>query len=145
MADASIIDIGGVQWNVKDTDARDRITVIEDFVTTKKLQNPTITRTPGTSWTDFNIQNHYSFGKIHFIYIRLQNVSNGNIGTATSANICRFNIVPVKETSFMMYDYQSGRTMRCYFAEDGQIVIGESKGVSSGSNVCFGELIYAEA
>lgn len=30
MADASIIDIGGVQWNVKDKDARDRITSLEE-------------------------------------------------------------------------------------------------------------------
>ena len=30
MADASIIDIGGVQWNVKDKDARDRITTLEE-------------------------------------------------------------------------------------------------------------------
>ena len=30
MADASIIDIGGVQWNVKDREARDRITTLEE-------------------------------------------------------------------------------------------------------------------
>lgn len=29
MADASIIDIGGVQWNVKDKDARERVTTLE--------------------------------------------------------------------------------------------------------------------
>ena len=30
MADASIIDIGGVQWNIKDKNARDRITALEE-------------------------------------------------------------------------------------------------------------------
>ena len=30
MADASIIDIGGVQWNVKDKDARERVTTLEE-------------------------------------------------------------------------------------------------------------------
>lgn len=30
MADASIIDIGGVQWNIKDKEARDRITTLEE-------------------------------------------------------------------------------------------------------------------
>ena len=30
MADASIIDIGGVQWNVKDKEARERITSLEE-------------------------------------------------------------------------------------------------------------------
>lgn len=32
MADASIIDIGGVQWFVKDKDARDRVTILEEKV-----------------------------------------------------------------------------------------------------------------
>lgn len=30
MADASIIDIGGVQWNVKDREARERVTALEE-------------------------------------------------------------------------------------------------------------------
>lgn len=145
MADASIIDIGGVQWNVKDKEARDKITVIEDLLTTKNLPNPTITRSPGTSWNAFNIKNHYSFGKIHFIYIRLQNVSNGNIGSTNSFSVCKFDIMPVRETSFMLFDYVNGKTMRCYFQENGEFFIGESNGVSSGNNVCFGELIFAEA
>lgn len=145
MADASIIDIGGTQWNVKDKEARNKITVIEDMLTTKILPNPTITKMPGTNWTAFNIQNHYSFGKIHFIYVRLQNVSNGNIGTTNSFSVCKFNVLPVKTTAFMLFDYVNGKILRCYFEPDGQFIIGESNGVSSGNNVCFGELIFAEA
>ena len=30
MADASIIDIGGVQWNIKDKEARERVTTLEE-------------------------------------------------------------------------------------------------------------------
>lgn len=30
MADASIIDIGGVQWNVKDRESRERVTALEE-------------------------------------------------------------------------------------------------------------------
>lgn len=30
MADASIIDIGGVQWNIKDKEARERLTALEE-------------------------------------------------------------------------------------------------------------------
>ena len=145
MADASIIDIGGVQWNIKDKDARDRITVIEDFITTKDLPNPTIQRNPNSSWTSFQLYNHYSFGKIHFIYIRLQNVRNGNIGSQSSAILGKLDIKPVKETSFMLFDYVNGRTMRCYLDQEGNFTIGESNGVSSGNNICFGELIFAEA
>lgn len=144
MADASIIDIGGVQWNVKDKEARDKIAIIEDLLTTKVLPSPTIIKSPGTNWTAFNIQSHYSFGKIHFIYIRLQNVSNGNIGTTKSAKICKFDIMPISSTSFMLFDYINGRTLRCYLDAEGYFNIGESNGVSSGNNICFGELIFAE-
>lgn len=145
MADASIIDIGGTQWNVKDKEARNKIAVIEDLVTTKVLPNPTITRNPSSSWTSFQLYNHYSFGKIHFIYVRLQNVNNGNIGSSNSARIAVINIKPVKETSFLLFDYVNGRALRCYLEESGDFVIGESNGVSKGNNICFGELIFAEA
>ena len=144
MADASIIDIGGVQWNIKDKEARDKITVIEDFLTTKVLPNPTFIRNTSYSWKDFKLNNHYSFGKIHFIYIRLQNVSGSGIGTTNSAKLGEIDILPAKLTSFMLFDYVNGKTMRCYLETDGSLYIGESNGVSSGNNVCFGELIFAE-
>lgn len=144
MADASIIDIGGTQWNVKDKEARDRITVVEDILTVKDLPNPTLIRIPDYSWTSLQLYNHYSFGKIHFIYIRLQNVKGDAIGSSNSAKIGLLNIKPKKETSFMLFDYVKGRVMRCYLDVEGFIYIGESNGVSSGNNICFGELIFAE-
>lgn len=145
MADASIIDISGTQWNVKDKDARDRITVIEDLLTVKVLPSLTINRNPAYSWTSLQLYNHYSFGKIHFIYVRLQNIRGDGIGSSNSARIGLLSIKPVKETSFMLFDYVNGRVMRCYLDAEGYFTIGESNGVSSGNNVCFGELIFAEA
>ena len=145
MADASIIDIGGVQWNIKDKESRDRLAVIEDMLTVKLLENPTYVKHPDTSWTSFQLYNHYSFGKIHFIYVRLQDVRNSNIGSTSSAPVCALKIKPARETSFMLFDYVNGRTMRCYIGTNGEFFIGESNGVSSGNNICFGELIFAEA
>ena len=139
------LEIDGIQWNIQDSGARNKIAVIEDLLTTKVLENPTITKNPETNWKGFVIENHYSFGKIHFIYIRLGNVSNDYIGTIRSVNVCKFNIMPIRDTSFMLFDYINGRTMRCLFQTDGQFVIGESNGVVSGNNMCFGELIFAEA
>lgn len=145
MADASIIDIGGTQWNVKDKEARDKIAVIEDFLTVKDLPNLTINRNPSYSWSSLEFYNHYSFGKIHFIYIILQNVRGSGIGSSTSTRIGLLSMKPKKETSFMLFDYINGRIMRCYLDVDGYFTIGESNGVSSGNNICFGELIFAEA
>lgn len=145
MADASIIDIGGVQWNVKDREARDKITVIEDILTVKDLPDLTYSKSPGYNYTSFRLYNHYSFGKIHFVYIRLQNISGSGIGSTISAKIALLNIKPKKETSFILFDYVNGKSMRCYLDVEGYFYIGESNGVSSGNNVCFGELIFAEA
>ena len=139
------LDIDGTQWEIQDGVARNKIATIEDFITTKVLPSLAITKNPNSNWSSFKLYNHYSFGKIHFIYVRLQNVSNGNIGTSGSAKIANINIKPVKETSFMLFDYVNGKAMRCYLEESGDFVIGESNGVSSGNNICFGELIFAEA
>lgn len=144
MANASIIDIGGTQWNVKDREARDKITGIEDLLTVKILPAPKFNKNPNYSYKDLQFLNHYSFGKIHFLYIRLENVSGSSIGTTGSGRIGIIDILPVKETSFIMFDYINGKTMRCYLEEDGQFTIGESNGVSSGNNISFGELIFAE-
>ena len=139
------LDIDGTQWEIQDVEARNKIAVIENSLTTKVLENTTITKNPGSNWTSFAIQDHYSFGKIHFINIRLENVSNPNIGTSETAYIGTLNIKPIRYTSFMMYDYVNGRAMRCCLLGDGMFVIGESNGVASGNNICIGELIFAEA
>lgn len=139
------LDIDGSQWEIQDVEARNKIAVLEDSLTVKNLPDLTFNKNPDYSYASFNLYNHYSFGKIHFVYIRLQNVSGDGIGTAKSAIIGKINIFPAKETSFMLYDYKSGKAMRCYLEADGTFTIGESIGVSPGNNVCFGELIFAEA
>ena len=145
MANASIIDIAGIQWTIKDREARDEITVIKDMLTVKVLPAPKFKKNPNYSYNSFEFINHYSFGKIHFIYLRLEDIRGSNIGTNGSARIGTIDLLPIKETSFMMFDYINGRSMRCYLEESGYIVIGESNGVSSGNNICIGELIFAEA
>ena len=139
------LDIDGTQWEIQDEKARNKIVGIEELLTTKTLPKPTITRMPGVNWSSFDTLYHYSFGKIHFIYLKLQNVSNDNIGTTRSISICRLNILPIETTTFMLFDYINGRVMRCSIDENGHIIIGESNGVSSSNNMCIGELIFAEA
>ena len=141
---ADILDIDGNQWKIRDTEARNEIAGLKDLLTTKILPDLTFTRNTSYNWKYFQLYNHYSFGKIHFVYIRLQNVSGSGIGTTTSARLGKIDILPAKLTSFIMFDYVNGRTMRCYLETDGSFYIGESNGVAPGNNVCFGELIFAE-
>lgn len=139
------LDIDGTQWGLQDVEARNKIAVIEDVLTVKKSPNLIINRNPSYSWSSLQLYNHYVVGKIHFVYIRLQNVSGSGIGSADSARIGLLNIKPVQETSFMLFDYVNGKVLRCYLEKGGYFTIGESNGVSNGNNVCFGELIFAEA
>lgn len=139
------LEIDGTQWEIQDAEARNKIAVIENILTTKDLPDLEIDKNPDYSWKSLKLYNHYSFGKIHFVYIRLQDIRGSTIGTTTSSFIGKIKILPVKETSFMMFDYINGKVMRCYLTTNGEFTIGESNGVLSGNNVCFGELIFAEA
>ena len=63
MADASIIDIGGVQWNVKDTEARQKVLDLENKM--KLIESVTFTGT-----ISFNAKLRYlSEDESHIFYI----------------------------------------------------------------------------
>ena len=144
MADVKIVDIAGEQWNIKDQDARNKIVNLETATSTKSLQDMELNLYPGytVSWSHFI--NHYSAGKIHFISIQLINLSGSNIGTESTAFIGSLNIHPIKETTFLLYDYISRSILRCYITASGVVSIGESRGVTAGNNSILGELIFAE-
>lgn len=144
MADAKIIDIDNVQWNIKDQEARNRIAALEEAVSVKDLPNVVIKMKSGYTATTKDIYAHYSVGKIHFMTIRIDNLAGANIGTSVTANIASINLYPKKETSFILNDYMDKAILRCYLFTDGTIAVGESVGVTPGSNSCYGELIFAE-
>ena len=71
MADASIIDIGGIQWNVKDKEARERVTTLEEKTTikiTKKVDEVTIkmnlVEINGEKFIQLHLSGHYWSGVI---------------------------------------------------------------------------------
>ena len=144
MADVKIVDIDNVQWNMKDQLARDKIATLEEAVSVKDLQKVEIKMKSGYTTSTRDAYNHYSVGKIHFMTIRIDNLSGANIGTSVTANIASINLYPKKETTFILYDYMNKAILRCYLYTDGTIAVGESLGVVQGNNSCYGELIFAE-
>lgn len=145
MQDVKIVDIDNVQWNMKDQEARNKIASLEEAVSVKDLQNVVIKMKSGYTATTKDIYAHYSVGKIHFMTIRIDNLAGDNIGTGATANVASIDLYPKKETSFILNDYMNKAILRCYLFTDGTIAVGESVGVTSGSNSCYGELIFAEA
>lgn len=145
MAEVHIIDIDGEQWDIKDLPLTERITVLEELSSTKDLPDVLLNIAPGYTTAVRSISNHYCFGKIHFMSIRISNLAGNNIGTTSTAFIGSINIYPKKDTTFILYDYINNAILRGYLRPSGEIAIGESKGVVPGNNIILGELIFAES
>ena len=144
MADVKIIDIDGEQWGIKDETARDRITVLEDSLSTKDLPDAQITMKNGYTCKSIKISNHYKVGKIHFAIIRIEDLSGDGVGGTRAINIASTDLIPKKLTSFIVRDYRAPTTARVSLELDGSISIGESNGIRNGNNVLIGEIIFAE-
>ena len=144
MAEVKIIDIDGVQWEMKDQTARNKIANLEENNTTKDLPDITVNLKEGYEAVSTTIKQHYSYGKIHFALINFINIKGNNIGTGITTHIASLNVHTKKSTTFLMNDYKNKATLRCSISPDGTLSIEESVGVISGDNICFGELIFAE-
>lgn len=145
MADVKIIDIDNEQWNIKDQEARNRITNLEKLFITEDLQDVVINLNAGYTAMDIKGYAHYKIGKIHFVTFLIRELAGPAIGTGNTANIATTNLRPKKETSFIMNDYKNKAMFRCYVNTDGTLAVAESVGSVSGSNTSYGELIFAEA
>ena len=144
MAEVKIIDIDGIQWSMKDQTARDEIATLKENNTTKDLPDVHITLKEGYEAQEASISQHYSYGKIHFALIKLLNIKGNYLGTDTTAFIASLDIYPKKRTTFLMQDFKSKTTLRCFIEPDGTLAIGESGGLILDDNESYGELIFAE-
>ena len=145
MADVKIVDIDNVQWNIKDQEARDKIINLEKLFIAEDLPNVEINLYEGYTATAIQGYAHYKIGKIHFVTFNIRDLAGNEIGTGNTAYIATTNLRPKKETSFIMNDYKNKATLRCYIQPDGMFAVAESVGSVSGSNISYGELIFAEA
>lgn len=144
MADVKIVDIDGEQWNIKDQEARDRITVLEDSLSTKDLPDAKITLRTKYTCSSAQIISCYKVGKVNFAIIRITNLSGSGVGTTKTINIAGTNLIPKKYTTFIVRDSKAQTTARFYLDVDGSICIGESNGIKDGNNELTGEIIFAE-
>lgn len=144
MADVKIVDIDGEQWNIKDQDARTRITTLEENISTIDLLDAQVTMENGYTCKSIQLHNIYKVGKIHFVNVRIEDLSGNGIGTSTTVYVASTNLIPKRITNFIARDYRAPATVRCSLEVDGRISIGESNGISNGNNVIIGEIIFAE-
>lgn len=144
MADVKIVDIDGEQWNIKDQVARAKIATFEENSSTQDLQDAQITMKNGYTCRKIQISSHYRVGKIHFAFVRIENLSGKDVGGVRTLNIASTNLIPRKFTTCILRDYIAPATATVYLELDGNMSIGESNGVMNGDNILVGELIFAE-
>ena len=145
MADVKIVDIDNVQWNMKDQEARNKIANLEKLFIVEDLPDVEINLNADYTALDIRGYAHYKIGKIHFVTFNIRDLNGPKIGTGDTAFFATTNLRPKKETSFIMNDYKNKAILRCYLNYDGTLAMAESVGSVSGSNISYGELIFAEA
>lgn len=144
MADVKIVDIDGEQWNIKDQESRKKIATIEENIATQNVQGVQITMNDGYTCKSIQILSHYKTGKIHFVFIRIENLSGDGLGGTKTLDIASTNLIPKGSTAFIARDYKKPTTVRFTLSQAGTLSLAESNGISNGNNVLLGELIFAE-
>ena len=144
MADAKIVNIKGVQWDLKDEVARNKIKTLEESLIPQDLEDINITMNEGYTSELAVLRSHYKIGKIHFAIMQINNIRGKDIGTSVTTNIGHINIKPKKGTSCLLNDYRNNIIVRSSIANDGTITMDESVGLEQGNNICLGELIFVE-
>lgn len=144
MEKVNTLDIDGTQWEMQDTEARNRIAELEKSLITQPLNDINITMNEGYTSSSAVLRSHYKIGRIHFAIVQIDNIAGQHIGTSVTANIGRINIKPEKATSFLLNDYHNSIVIRSSIANDGTITMDESVGLVQGDNICLGEIIFAE-
>ena len=145
MADVSKIDIDGIQWDIKDQEARNQIAKLEENNSAKSISDININLNEGYSAEKALLSTHYKIGKIHFTTIVIQNLNGKNVGTTSTAIIGKIPINLFDITQFLLFNAYNSVVARCYILKDGSIAIAESAGINAGNNYIVGELIFAEA
>lgn len=145
MADASIIDIGGTQWNVKDTQARNDIEAIKQLFTTETIQRIDLTLNNGYSAVTPEIRQIQKYGKLYMGLLFVDNLSGYNIGTNDIANFAKANISLLQTTFAIGIDYSTSKPVRASISKTGIISLQESTGVIDGDNRIRVPIIWIEA
>ena len=144
MANAAKIDIQGVQWELKDQNARDRIAEIEQLLKTEVAADIPIILNSGNSADEARITSIQKFGKINTGLIILENINASNIGTLNRTNVGTVNMNVLNNTYSIGFDYKSGKVVRIRVGPDKNITIEESSGVANNSNGIRAQITWIE-
>ena len=134
MADVKIVDIDSEQWNMKDQNARDRLTILEEKQNATNGENINVSLASGVYASNIQFTNHVKLGKLHYALLDISNLNASFVGTTTSGNIGTTNIRPFTTFYAISVDYKTGVPIRIGINQDGKLTHGESYGMNKGNN-----------
>lgn len=144
MEDVKTIDINGVQWSIKDQEARNKITEIGQLLKTEVVDEIPIVLNSGNSAIEARIVSIQKFGKVCVGLIIIENLNANNIGSINRVDVGTVNINVLKNTYSIGFDYRSGKNVRIRISPEKNITLEESSGVSNGNNGIRASITWIE-
>lgn len=131
---ANILDIDGTQWEIQDAEARNKITVIEDFLTAKEMPDISITLNNGYSVSTKSINYVQKYGKLYTGLLFIDDLEGNYIGTNNIAAFGKVNISLNQRVDAIGIEYLNSKPVRLSIEKNGDINMQESAGITPGKN-----------
>ena len=144
MADAKIVNIKGVQWDLKDEVARNEIAIIKRSSEIESISEIPIVLNSGYTATTATIQGIQKYGRLYKGLLYIDNISGQSIGTTSSIFVGKINRNVLGANYTLGLDYLTGKIARFLLATNGDVYIAESLGINSGNNRIRTPIIWFE-
>lgn len=144
MADAKIVDIKGVQWELKDEVARSEIATMKQLLEIETISDVPIILKNGYTATMASIQNIQKYGRLYKGLLYIDNLNGSVVGTTSSGYIGDINRNVLGGNFALGLEYLTGSVIRILIANGGIIQLTESLGVNKGSNRIRTPIIWFE-
>ena len=139
------LDIDGTQWKVQDTEARNKIAVIEDFLTAKKMPDINIKLNNGYNAREKFIGYVQKYGKLYMGLLYINNLSGNGIGTNTETYIGNVDISLNNRADAVGIEYISSKPVHVSISKTGNVHMQESAGITNGNNCIRIPITWIEA
>lgn len=142
MAEVSIVDIDGEQWDIKDMPLTRRVAILEQLLTVETKGNEEITLESGFSASEKIIQNIVQYGNVVQCNFVITNLAGNGIGEDRTIRFGHCSLKVKSTYAFVLRDYISGNAVGLSIANNGGIFILRSTNITPGNNALRGGITF---
>ena len=128
------LDIDGTQWEIQDAEARNKLAVIEDFLTAKEMPSINIKFNNGYHAKESLINFVQKYGKLYMGLLYIDNLSGNGIGTNDETYFGNVDISLNTRVDAVGIEYLSSKPVRVSIDKNGSVHMQESAGITNGDN-----------